>query len=124
MLSARILVSGLALLVLTACRTYGSAEDVPARIDDPTDAGRAELQRSVNSALGTAVLLANDALTDSSTLTIEQNQPGTMQNPQPQGRILDMPVQFRLVKRGNDCYLVDQRDGTRYLLEHTSCATE
>jgi hypothetical protein len=114
----------LALIGIAACQTVASGEDVPARIVAPTEVSRAELQYNVNSALRTEVLLADDALVESSVLTIERNQPGTMQNPLPQGRVMETPIQFRLVKRGDDCILVDQRDQTRYLLESTNCVAE
>lgn len=106
------------------CQTYNSSEDIDARIDGPTDASRAELQHSVNSAFGAEVLLADDALTESSVLSIERNLPGSIQNPQPQGRDYSMPTKFQLVKRGTDCYLIDTRNDTRYLLESTNCVAE
>jgi len=113
-----------ALIGVAACQTVASGEDIPARILAPTQDSRAELQYNVNSALRTEVLLADDALVESSVLTITRDQPGSMQNPVPQGRIMETPIQFRLVKRGDDCILVDQRDQTRYLLEGTDCAAE
>jgi hypothetical protein len=116
--------AALALIGVAACQTVASGEDIPARIVAPTEASRAELQYNVNSALRTDVLLAEDALVESSVLTIARDQPGSMQNPVPQGRIVETPIQFRLVKRGDDCILVDQRDQTRYLLEGTDCAAE
>ncbi len=78
----------------------------------------------VNEALGTEVMLADTALTDSSLLLIERWPPGTMDNPVPQGRILEKPIRFRLVINGLDCVLIDQRDGARYLLENTTCEAE
>lgn len=111
-------------LSMSACQTYDTGHDAPSRIVDASDASRAELQQAVDRATGVHVLLAENALTDSSVLTLERNQPATMQNPLPQGRITEMPIQFRLVKRGQDCFLIDQRDQTRYLLETTRCVPE
>jgi hypothetical protein len=62
-----------ALIVLAGCQTIASADDVPARITNPTDASRAALQQAVNDALHTEVLLADNALTDSSILIIERS---------------------------------------------------
>jgi len=109
-------------LIIGACQTYG--EGVPARIIDATDLSRASLQVAVKRTLGTEVLLADDAFTKSSVLTIEQNQPGTLQNPVPQGRVTDMPVQLRLLKRGNDCYLIDARNQSEFRLANTRCVAE
>lgn len=111
-------------LVLAACQTVATADDRPARIIEPDAASRAALQRAVNDALHTDVALADDALTDSSLLTIERNPPKAMDSPPAQGRIMEAPIQFLLVIDGSECILVDQRDGTRLRLEETRCAAE
>ena len=111
-------------LTMVGCQTLASGEDVAARITNPTDYSRAALQNAVNDALNTDVALADDALTDSSVLTIERNPPRSMQSPPAQGRNMDTPIQFRLVLNGSDCVLIDQRDNSRYMLEKTTCATE
>ena len=40
------------------------------------------------------------------------------------GRNLESPLQFRLVKNGADCVLVDLRDDSRHPLADTDCAAE
>ena len=82
------------------------------------------MQQAVNQALKTNVLLADDALTESSLLVIERSPPRTMQNLPTQGRNMEPPFQFRLVINGTDCILIDQRDRSRYLLENTKCEAE
>ena len=111
-------------LMLSGCQTFDVDDDRPARIVDPDTESRAALQAAVNEALGTEVMLADTALTDSSWLTIERWPAGTMDNPVPQGRILEKPTQLRLVINGSNCILIDQRDGLRYMLENTSCEAE
>ena len=111
-------------LALTACQTMSADQDQPARISPATDASRAALQETVNEAMYTNVMLADDALTDSSVLTIELNPPGTMQDPVPLGRDMGKPIQFRLVLNQSDCILIDQRDGTRHVLKDTNCVAE
>ena len=111
-------------LVASGCQTVNTDYDRPARIVNPDADSRAALQAAVNEALGTEVMLADTALTDSSLLPIERWPAGTMDNPVPQGRILEKPMQFRLVINGSDCTLIDQRDGSRYVLENTSCEAE
>jgi len=110
--------------LISACQTMSADQDQPARISPATDASRAVLQETINNALHTNVMLANDALTDSSILTIELNPPGTMQNPNPLGRDMGRPIQFRLVLNQSVCILVDQRDGTRHVLNDTTCVAE
>jgi len=75
----------------------------------------------VNTALHTEVTLAADALTESSLLVIERNPPKSIQGHPSQGRIMEAPLQFRLVVNGEDCILIDQRDRSRYRLENTRC---
>ena len=111
-------------LVLSGCQTVDTHYDRPARVVNSDADSRAALQAAVNEALGTEVMLADTALTDSSLLAIERWPAGTMDNPVPQGRILEKPIQFRLVSNGSDCILIDQRDGSRHVLENTSCEAE
>lgn len=98
-----------------------SGEDVPARIADPTEASQAALQQAVDSALGTRVTIAADALTTSNILSIERRPPATAQGRLATGRNMEPPIQFRLVLSQSDCILIDTRDGSRQALENTTC---
>ena len=98
--------------------------DKPARIINVDDASRSALQNAVNTAIGTNVTLADNALTDTSLLTLENRTPRSITNPNPQGRIMEMPIQFQLIKNGNDCILINQRDRSRQVLSGTSCEAE
>lgn len=111
-------------LMLSGCQTVDADLDRPARIVNADADSRAALQGVVNEALGSEVMLADTALTDSSLLTIERWPAGTMDNPVPQGRILEKPIQFQLVRNGDDCVLVKKSDGSRYLLSDIDCEAE
>jgi len=111
-------------LLLTGCQTVNADYDQPARIASADAESRAALQATINEALGRKVLLADDALTDSSMLTIERWPAGTMDDPVSQGRRLDKPIQFQLVKNGEDCVLIRISDGARYMLPNTDCELE
>lgn len=111
-------------VTLAGCQTMADADDKAAIIVDPDDASRAALQSTLDGILNTVVTIAPDALTQSSTLVIERNPPRSLQNPNPQGRNMDTPMQFRLVKNGRDCILIDERDKSRHLLENTTCESE
>jgi len=121
---ARNLIAASLALTALGCQTYGSYFDKPARIVNPDDASRAALQDAVNTAFGTNVTLADNALTDSSLLTIERRPRPTLENPNPLGRNMEMPFQLRLYINGTDCVLVDQRDHARYPLSNTACEAE
>lgn len=109
------------LLAAQGCNTL-HAEDVPAVLVEPTAESRAELARVVSAALdGSPVLLADDALTEASLLTIERRVPRDIEGRPAAGRVLDPPEQFRLVRSGTRCFLVHQRTGERTLLTLSSC---
>ncbi len=111
-------------IMLTGCQKVNADYDQPARIVNPDAESRAALQAAVNEALGTEVMLADDALTDSSLLPIERMATGTMADPVPEGLILEKPIRFQLVKNGEDCVLIKMSDGARYPLGNTNCEVE
>lgn len=107
-------------LLSAACKTGDQA----ARIIDADDASRASLQSTVNAIIGSEVTLADSALTEHSVLVIENWPRGTMQNPVPQGRVMEPPVRLLLVINRGQCLLVDGRDGSRHPLSGVRCAPE
>jgi len=113
-----------AAITLAACQTVATEYDKPARITDPDEGSRAALQQSVNAALNTEVVLANDALTNSSQLFVERVVPTSMEGSPAGGRTMEMPFEFRLVINGDDCVLIDQRDDSRHVLQDTNCIAE
>jgi hypothetical protein len=112
------------LVAAAGCESMAVAGDAPARIVAPDEASSAALQETVNRALGTDVPLAADALTTASVLMIERRVPRSIDGQDAYGRTTEAPLQFRLVKNGADCVLIDPRDGARYVLENTECAAE
>ena len=113
-----------ALVLLAACQSVPETYDVNARIVSPDAASRAALQSAVDRAIGVSVTMSDTALTDASILTVEHTPRPTMENPAPQGRVMTMPRQFRLVKNGESCILIDQSDRSRYELADTRCEPE
>ena len=106
------------------CQVLERSHDQPARIINADAGSRVALQQAVNTAVGTHVILSGSALTESSLLTIENRPPGTLKNPVPQGRDMQMPIQFRLVRNHERCVLIRQSDHSRYILNNTSCTPE
>lgn len=115
----------LGVLLSAGCQTMNADADVAAVIKSPDEASRAALQAALAASFGGQdVLLADDALTQSSLLTIEPGPQRSINNPSPGGRILTEPFRFRLVKNGDDCVLIDLRDDSRQVLANTTCAPE
>lgn len=119
-LGAFVLVSGFA----TGGCALGTEENIdqPAVIDPPTDASRAELRRVVNEVLGMQVTLADDALTRSSTLSIERNPIRDASGRRIEVRERTPPELFRLVKRGRECVLIHERTNTETVLTAAHCS--
>ena len=112
-------------LLVAGCQTLTAESNVLAVITNPTDASRAALYDALSEAFNyTEVTLADNALIQTSLLTIEVGAHRTIENPPLTGRVLDKPLQFRLVKNGDDCVLIDLRDQSRYTLENTTCVAE
>src|ERR671936_958060 len=109
-------------LLLCACTSSLAQREVPAIIDQPTPASRAELARVVSADLtGAPVTLADDALTRDSLLIIERAHPRDASGVPLSGREFERPEHFRLVKAGEHCALVHERTGKRTTLASTTC---
>ena len=113
----RALMFTVAVVSMATCKVDAMRADVPAHIDNPTQASRAELLRVVTEALnGRVVTLADSALTDSSLLIIEPKHLS--------GRDLRKPVHFRLMLNGSQCVLIHQETEARLELTRTQCVAE
>ena len=92
---------------------------------NPDSGSTAELRNVVSSALGGAdVLIADDALTASSWLLIEPGMRQRIDGPPELGRNLGEPERFQLLLDANQCFLVHERTGLRWLLADTDCIAE
>jgi len=111
-------------VAMVACKNVVPDEEQAAIIVNPTDESRAALQQAVDAALNTRVLLADNALTDTSVLVIDRQVPRSIEGAPAQGRTMEMPFQFRLVTDGTNCVLIDKRDGSRQVLTNTECVAE
>jgi hypothetical protein len=112
------------LMSVSGCKNVNPDTEQAAVIVNPNAKSRMALQEAVDSALRTNVLLSEDALVDSSVLVIERQTPQSIEGSPAQGRIMEMPIQFRLVKSGADCVLIDQRDLSRTVLADTECVVD
>ena len=91
----------------------------------PTEKSRAALSEAVSIGLnGAQVTVADLALTQSSELSIERTVRRDSEGHPVQGRVIEEPERFRLVRSGADCVLIHERTGTRYRLVETECAPE
>jgi hypothetical protein len=111
--------------ILVACKTSGVQVEVPALLASPGIEVRQELQLAVSNALhGVPIVLANDALTRSSLLIVEQRPVRNLDQQPATGRMLGLPEQFRLLRRSEDCVLLHLGTATRTVLKHAECVAE
>ena len=114
-----------AAFLVSGCLSGPAPADTPARIVSPSEASRAELQRVVADALHVdEVMLAADALTESSVLVIERNRVRSLENAPLSGRDLGTPERFLLVKQDDHCVLVHEGSGRRLDLPSIDCIPE
>ena len=113
----------LALAGLPPCRVLAEPWGAPAIITHPTAASRAALERAVSQALthGAPVRLAPDALTRQSQLIVGRAQARDARGIPLNGRELERPQHFRLLRRGSKCVLLHVETGKLRLLAHTTC---
>lgn len=119
--------STLALMGLFAACSNSPAvsEEVHAVLVQGTDESRAELQRVVSEAMyDVPLLLAKDALTESSLLVIEPSPPSGIEQRPLRGRDLNMPIQFRLWRIDGQCWLERMDNKKRWLLTLADCVPE
>jgi len=111
-----------AALAIGACQSAGVQPDVPAVIADSGPDALSEVRQIVSTAMhGAEVRLADDALTGSSELLLENSAPQGLGKAAGNGRNPGRPERFQLVLDGSQCTLVQQSTGLRWLLLDTSC---
>ena len=111
-------------LGISACRALDAASPPePAVLVAPDAAARAELVRIVSRELHrtSPVLLADDALTNGSLLTIERVMPQDAAGRPFDGRVRGRPERFLLWRVAGHCVL-EHDGGARFTLTRVTCA--
>jgi hypothetical protein len=112
----------LAFVILQGSMAQADSRGVPAVIVEPTDASRSEIKGVLRRALGgTAPVLADDALTTTSVLSLDNGQARDPNRLLLNGRDLSRPEIFALVRSGSHCKLVQVKTGKAWTLHHTTC---
>jgi len=109
-------------LLAAACVSATMQPERPAFIVNTTVDSRAELLSAVRAALNNAsVLLADDALTDASVLSIDRRQRLDGNGLPMDGRQLGTPDRFLLSTDGKRCLLRHERTQQQWTLQKTQC---
>jgi len=115
----------LLLMAAASCSAPALQPDRPALRTSTGETSLRELQQVVSAALdGVDVTLADDALTTSSSMTIERARQRSLGRPTEPGRNYEQPQRFQLVIDGGQCFLVHGNTGLRWLLADTTCTPE
>lgn len=111
-----------ALVTLPASRAWAEPWGAPAVITHPTAASHADLERAVSFALHSMhVRLADDALTREDLLIVARAQARDSRGLPLNGRQIERPQHFRLLRRRSQCVLVHVESGKARVLKHTTC---
>lgn len=112
----------LPLAALPACSAWPADAGAAAIIIHPTAASRADLRRAVSREFhGAPIRLADDALTRDSLLIVGRAQARDVRGLPLNGRELEHPQHFRLIRRGSQCVLLHVETGRLQVLTHTTC---
>jgi hypothetical protein len=115
---------GLLFIAVLSSRAWASPQDAPAVIINPSAQSAKELRRVIHKALpGVAVTLADDALTQSSLLSLEHTHRRDPMGQTLNGRDLSRPETFELSKRESRCVLKQLSTGRFFELHHVQCET-
>jgi hypothetical protein len=113
------------ILLQSSCNTTRPQTDIAAIIVNPDATSRRELQQVLSTALhDAAITVADDALTQSSELSVEAARHRSLDGQVPNGRDLGRPEMFALVLDGSQCVLIHRTTGLRWLLIDTECAAQ
>jgi hypothetical protein len=109
-------------IALCACALPSAGtEETAAVVEAPSTATHAELQEAVNALLGKSVMLANDALTQTDVLVIDRTLARDSTGRRIEARETELPDRVRLVKRGGDCVLINERTQQERVLSKIRC---
>ena len=113
----------LACVVMAACSSTSASEsETPAVLAESNDSTRAIITAAVRQMLrGAQVTLAEDALLHDSWITVERMRPRDAKGQLLNGRIMERPEQFQLLKQRDRCVLVHQGSGQRQVLDSVGC---
>jgi hypothetical protein len=110
---------------VAACSTPAVNSEYPALLTNPGPSTTLEIEQTISSAMeGAKVSIAEDALTTSSQLTIEQNMIRSIEQQPEMGRNLGRPDHFQLLIDGPQCVLVHEKTGLHWLLNTVECVVE
>lgn len=98
-----------------------TVKDQPARITDYGPQGQRVLTDVLRDIFQRDVVVAPDALMTSDILQIEMTPRRGIGNAGLAGRVMTAPIRFSLVKNRQECVLVDQRNGNRFMLDGVRC---
>ena len=110
-------------VALSGCTSMPAAQAEPAVLDDRSAQGREELARLVAEALNRpSVLLADDTLLHEDVFIVERRPRRDANGVLLNGRETEAPQHFRLIKQGEDCYVVHEESKRQWHLKQACTA--
>jgi len=123
MKTQQILVHAMTVIALTACQSSSAIpEDRPALLSNTGQRVLQELQEVAARISGfSEVLLSATDWTQDSDVVLERRHQRNLQGDLIQGRDLEMPHRLRLIKQGEQCFLIDLSTGRKEALHQVQC---
>ncbi|MBC3863827.1 hypothetical protein H8K32_17105 [Undibacterium jejuense] len=119
----RVLLHTLTVIALTACQSGGATpEERPALLSNASQLALQELQEVTAKVSGFSdVLLSEKDWMQDSDVVLERRHQRNPQGDLIQGRDIEMPHRVRLLKRANQCLLIDLNTGRSESLHQVQC---
>lgn len=107
--------------VVTACTTPAEPLETPALLTATTQACRAQIEYAIGRWMGAPVTLGTMAFSSESHIMIEHKQARDASGRVLDGRLLDKPEAFHLVRAGGKCIVVNVRTFERAIVDACTC---
>ncbi|NQY37485.1 MAG: hypothetical protein HRT37_21495 [Alteromonadaceae bacterium] len=105
--------------------TEVTATEVPALVSHFSDESHVEIQNTIAILLKQKqVLIADNAFTDSSYISLERAAHKTDSGQLIMGKSMELPFNLQLVIKGDSCFIKDENSGKSLALSITQCKVE
>jgi hypothetical protein len=111
--------------LVAGCQSKPYSDFKPAVLSDSSAKSHSKLVEVISDELSTKpVTIAKNAFVDKSWIMVTKQARQTIDNHNIQGRDMQQPVKFQLMKNDNHCYLVLGSNVKRWQLDNLSCRYE
>ena len=112
-------------LTLAGCQSIASDDLKLALLESANQNAKLQIKQIILQDFGTRELkIADDAFLNQSSITIMKQVRRTLENSNLQGRDMQTPKRYKLMKSGSNCYLVSDSNSKTWKLTDVTCRYE